>query len=208
MGNAEYEFEVHPSIGVARVGDSTTEFYLAPESIGGRPIACDRQGNATLAGGVPVPVEHYKDARLRVKRQGARFRVVRYPKGDRSGPGVELTLDDPDVASLEWTVHVANKKAAWYNFAELLGDLYSRGSYDPTNSYAAKQVEPRNAGVTGSARQGLIIDPGPRTLTGARARAEFSRSTVPADYPRRSRAAAGRAGGPRRGTRSTRWARR
>lgn len=186
MGNAEYEFEVHPSIGVARVGDSTTEFYLAPESIGGRPIACDRQGNATLAGGVPVPVEHYKDARLRVKRQGARFRVVRYPKGDRSGPGVELTLDDPDVASLEWTVHVANKKAAWYNFAELLGDLYYSGSYDPTNSYAAKQVEPRNAGVTGSARQGLIIDPGPRTLTGSRARAEFSRSTVPADYPHAS----------------------
>src|SRR5882672_4304041 len=32
-------FKIHPSIGVARVGNSP-EFYLEPETIGGRPIEC------------------------------------------------------------------------------------------------------------------------------------------------------------------------
>lgn len=186
MKQQEYRYEVHPSIGVARVGDSTTDFYLAPDSIGGRPLDCDAQGNPVLVDGAPVPVTRYKDAKLRVKRQGARFRVLRYPKDDPHAEGVEVTLADEDIADIAWTVHVANKKAAWYNFAELLGNLYYTGSYDPTNSYAAKHVDLRNAGVTGDARQGLIIDPGPRTLRGARARAEFSRHTIPADYPRGS----------------------
>src|SRR5262245_7858918 len=110
-GKQGVAYRIEPSIGVARVGDSLSDFYLAPETIGGRPIDCDEHGNAKTANGVPMPVKDYKDAEMRVKRQGAKFRVMR--QGD-SGPATELTLDSTDVESIEWTVHVANKKAAWY----------------------------------------------------------------------------------------------
>jgi len=180
-----FTYKVEPSIGLARVGDSVTEFYLAPETIGGRPIDCDTFGNPVMAGGKPVPVERYKDDAMRVKRQGARFKVMRYADGVAPHQGTEVVLGDADIKSIEWTVHVANKKAAWYSFSELLGNLYYSGAYTPDNSYTAKQVEFRNASVTGTAnRQRLIIDPGPRTLGGARQTAEFSRATLnPIDYP-------------------------
>jgi len=182
-----YTYKVEPSIGLARVGDSLTEFYLSPETIGGRPIDCDGFGNPVMAGGTPVPVERYKDIEMRVKRQGARFKVMRYATGATPDQGVEVTLDDADVTSIEWTVHIANKKAAWYSFSELLGNLYYSGTYTPDNSYTAKKVEFRNAGVTGTARQQLIIDPGPRKLSGPRKSAEFSRQTVnPVEYPHAS----------------------
>ena len=74
-------YKIEPSVGVARVGDSVTDFYLAPDTIGGRPIECDRNGNVKIINGKPVPVERYKDEFLRVKRQGAQFCVMRpWPK--------------------------------------------------------------------------------------------------------------------------------
>jgi len=182
-GKQAFTYKVEPSIGLARVGDSEDHFYLAPDTIGGRPIECDGHGNVKTAGGHPVPVQRYKDDRMRIKRQGARFRIMRYPADGSLSGGVEVKLGDSDVASIAWTVHVANKKAAWYSFSELLGNLYYSGAYDPSNSYTAKDVEFRNPGIAGAARKQLIIDPGPRTLSGARAAAAFSRGTIPADYP-------------------------
>jgi len=55
----------------------------------------------------------------------------------------EVTAADADIT---WTVQLRNKKAA---------------------------TPARNAGVTGSARAGLVIDPGPRTLTGPTQAAQF-----------------------------------
>jgi L-lysine 6-oxidase len=181
QGKSTFTYKVEPSIGLARVGDSTTEFYLAPETIGGRPIECDSFGNATIVNGKPAPVERYKDPVMRVKRQGAKFRIMRY---DSANQGTEVTLDDADVVSIEWRVHVANKKAAWYSFSELLGNLYYSGVYTPQNSYQNKNVELRNPGVTDSAaRKNLIIDPGPRTISGRQQQVLFSRGTIPDDYP-------------------------
>jgi L-lysine 6-oxidase len=183
QGKATYTYKVEPSIGVARVGDSLSEFYLSPEVIGGRPIECDEFGTARTVDGAPLPVERYKDEAMRVKRQGARFRVMRYDS-EVPGAATELTLGDADVASIEWTVHIANKKAAWYSFSELLGNLYYSGTYTPENSYGAKLVELRNPGVTGTVpRKQLIIDPGPRTLGGRQQKVEFSRTTIPGNYP-------------------------
>jgi hypothetical protein len=34
-------FEIHPTIGVGRLGDSEGSFYLAPDRIGGPPLECD-----------------------------------------------------------------------------------------------------------------------------------------------------------------------
>lgn len=166
-------FQIHPSVGVARVGNSKDSFYLQPDAIGGRPYECDRQGNMLLKHGQPVPVRNYKDGEGRIRRQGALFRVFRT---DDDGTVTEVTGASEGVANLTWTVHLANKKAAWYSFSELEGNLM----FGEDNSYASRQVPLRNAGA--SDRQSLIIDPGPRTLAGPAQKAEFDRRSIPAEY--------------------------
>jgi L-lysine 6-oxidase len=166
-------YQIHPSVGVARVGNSRDSFYLQPDAIGGRPYECDRQGNMLLEHGRPVPVKQYKDKDGRVRRQGALFRVFR-TEDDESATEVTTGLDG--VANITWTVHLANKKAAWYSFSELEGNLM----FGEDNSYGSRQVPLRNAGT--SDRQSLIIDPGPRTVAGPGQSAEFDRNSIPEGY--------------------------
>jgi hypothetical protein len=129
---------IHPAIGVARVGDSKNEFFVGPEVI--RPT--------------PEPPGFYKDKQGALKRQAALFRVYGY---NAAGEVVaELTADNADV---RWTVHVANHKAAWYEF-QLAMDVPEANApdLDPTKL--------RNADVKGPDRQKLVIDPGPRSVSG------------------------------------------
>lgn len=167
-------FQIHPSVGVARVGNSRDSFYLAPDEIGGRPHECDRQGNMLLEHGQPVPVKKYKDKDGRIRRQGALFRVFR--TDEETGASIEVTTADDDVNNITWTVHLANKKAAWYNFSELEGNLM----FGQDNSYGSRGVPLRNADTAD--RQTLIIDPGPRTVSGPGEQAEFDRGSIPPDY--------------------------
>ena len=84
-------FRIHPAIGVARVGNSE-EFYLAPETMAGRPAP----GDGSLTGGLPIrpgtESETIRSGEVRdqfggLKRQGARFRIFAYPEArERSGP--------------------------------------------------------------------------------------------------------------------------
>jgi hypothetical protein len=127
------EVRIHPAIGIARVGNSDTEFFVGPE----RPW--DRS----------APAGGYKDALCRVKRQAARFRVFGYD----NGVPTELTAAN---ATIEWTVHLVNRKAAADGF-DVAG--------------------PRNSSVTGADRDKLVIDPGSRTLTGPDQRQEFANGT-------------------------------
>jgi hypothetical protein len=88
---------IHPGIGIARIGDSTTDFTIGPEVIAAR----DADG--------------LRDASGALKRQAARFRVYGI---DESGAVVsELTSESADIT---WTVHLANRKAAWYRFTAAL----------------------------------------------------------------------------------------
>ncbi|WP_052681305.1 LodA/GoxA family CTQ-dependent oxidase [Saccharothrix sp. ST-888] len=121
---------IHPAIGIARVGNSPDGWFLGPE----RP-------------GVHPTPEHgeFKDEAGRVKRQAVRFRCFGFNRnGDQ---WLELT-HSPD-AAIEWTVHVANRKAAALRF---VADT------------------PRNKGMN---REDMVIDPGPRTLAGPGGRARF-----------------------------------
>ncbi len=168
-------YSISPMIGVARLGNSHEEFYVAPERIGALPIACDAQGNIKLENGKPVHVKHFKDSSGRIKRQAALFTIVRSEAGK---PDSKITIHSPEVKSITWTAHLANKKACWYNFAELEGNLLY-----PHNSYQERKVPLRNASVTGTdARRKLIIDPGPRRITGPNGHEEFSQATIPKDY--------------------------
>jgi hypothetical protein len=164
---------IAPAIGVARLGNSTSAFYLEPEAIGGQPLNCDAQGNAKPG---PEFVTRFKDAQGAVKRQAARFRIFAV---ESDGTEAEVTLDSPEVKSISWTVHLANKKAAWFQFSELQGNLL----YGPQNSYSNQKVSLRNANVKqADARQKLIIDPGPRTLDGPGKRSVFDKASVPPTY--------------------------
>ncbi|HKP39148.1 MAG TPA: LodA/GoxA family CTQ-dependent oxidase [Pyrinomonadaceae bacterium] len=153
-------FKIHPAIGIARVGDSPDGFYLAPEQVGQLPMELTSDGKEQ-------PIKTFKDSQQRVKRQAARFRVYGYEDG--SDEGKELQVGSPikvvnqrngmvmegQVLDIEWTVYLANKKASWYEFKQLDGEH----GYDPTHPL-------RNASITApDARQQLIIDPGPQTVS-------------------------------------------
>jgi hypothetical protein len=162
-----YRYSIHPSIGVARVGNSPEGFYLAPEQIGELPRECDPQGNES-----GERVRRFKDSAGRVKRQAAQFRVYAYEDTGPGDPATELTAQHADIAMMEWTVHLANKKAAWYTFQPLLGD----NMLSSENTYQEQHVPLRNMQVTGLPdRRKLIIDPGPRKLTGPNQRIPFTR---------------------------------
>jgi hypothetical protein len=133
--NLVVEARIHPAIGVARVGNSD-EFFIGPEVP--YPTAAPQGG--------------YRDSAGRLKRQAARFRIYGY---DRDGNVVgELTASHADIL---WSVHVANKKAAWYDFDVAL-DLP-----EAANVRSAR----RNSAIQGKERASLIIDPGSRSVSGA-----------------------------------------
>jgi hypothetical protein len=122
---------IHPGIGIARIGDST-EHVIGPEVVGAS-APCMR------------------DADWALKRQAARFRVYGI---DENGDVVkELTSQN---AKINWTVHVANRKAAWYRFIAAL-DIPEA---------ANMQCALRNPTVKGQVRDQLVIDPGPRSVAG------------------------------------------
>lgn len=125
---------IHPSIGVARVGNSEEAFFIGPEVVDPQPEAPG----------------FYRDETGALKRQAARFRI--YGLNAEGKVVAELTTEQ---AKIEWTVHLANKKAAWYQF-QLALDIPEAASAPPSFL--------RNANV--SDRSQLVIDPGPRHITG------------------------------------------
>ena len=86
---------IHPSIGVARIGNSPEEYFLAPE----------------VADPPPQPPGFYRDANGALKRQAVRFRI--YGLNAQGDAVAELTSSN---AEITWNVHLANKKSAWYQF--------------------------------------------------------------------------------------------
>ena len=77
-------YEIHQKVGVARLGNSPTEFYLAPESVGGLPIACDLSGNESGSF-----VHQFKDSLGRIKRQAAKFRIFEKDGNDETSESDE-----------------------------------------------------------------------------------------------------------------------
>ena len=128
---------IYPGIGVARIGNSTQEngYYIGPE-VPNPPL--------TPTGGT-------RDSSGAIKRQAARFRIYGY---NAAGQVVkELSADD---AEIEWTAHLVNRKAQWYQFQAAL-DIPEA---------ATMSVPLRNPDVKTDARESLAIDPGSRSIKG------------------------------------------
>jgi hypothetical protein len=168
---------VHPAIGIARVGNSEA-FYLAPETIAGLPVP-DEPGPRT--GGIPIRPDteaetihssELRDAEGRFKRQAARFRIFQYPadQGEtwpaRGGEEVVIgsTVGGRVVADIVWTVHVANKKANWYQSPDEWGIIaYEQPALGQLVLRNLEEgLDPHNT----NRRRRLVIDPGPRTIRG------------------------------------------
>ncbi len=124
---------IHPGIGIARIGDSTEEYFVGPQT-----ITPDLQ-----------PANYYRDPGYALKRQAAEFRIYGY---NAAGKVVsELTADN---AYIQWTAHLANKKASWYRFIV------------PMDIPQAIKVNAPLRNPEVQDRASLIIDPGPRTISG------------------------------------------
>jgi hypothetical protein len=107
-------FRIHPAIGLARLGDANRKpkegcgWFLGPE----RPTALV---NAVPGGIYSLPFKQGD----RVMSQGVRFRVFEY----RDGASMEIAPGDRghDVEKITWHVHLANRKAAFFQFWGPLG---------------------------------------------------------------------------------------
>ncbi|MEK6406626.1 MAG: LodA/GoxA family CTQ-dependent oxidase [Acidobacteriota bacterium] len=138
--------KIHPAIGIARVGNSPDKYFIGPEV----PGLCE-----TPRGGYKDAGEPRKGVPPRVKRQAARFRIFGY---DRDGNAIrEITAGE---AIITWSVHLANKKAEWFEFRGRDGE------------HGTPKAPRRNPKVTD--RQSLIIDPGKRTIVGPGQLAQFA----------------------------------
>lgn len=94
---------IYPAIGICRVGGSS-KWFFAPE-IPGMPAE---------------DADDYKDGNALIKKQVQRFRIYAFDKDENVVS--EITADN---AEITWGVHLANTKAAWYEFFNPLdnGDL-------------------------------------------------------------------------------------
>lgn len=132
---------IHPAIGIARVGDSETEFFIGPEVVDGSQDSDINKG-------------FYRDSTGALKRQAARFRLYGY-----NAAGDVVQELNPDNADIVWTVHVANRKAQWYEFQYALDIPEAVDA--PDNDFNL-----RNPSVKKDDRHKLAIDPGPRSISG------------------------------------------
>ncbi|MDY7225724.1 CTQ-dependent glycine oxidase GoxA [Hyalangium rubrum] len=129
---------VYPPLGISRVGNSK-EYFLAPE----------------VPGISPVPDGRYKDGSQKIKKQVQRFRVYAFNKAGE----VIREISVADGHRIEWTVHVANTKAAWYGFNNPLDN----GERAP-----GLPGQLRNQSITDDARRArmLVINPGAKKISG------------------------------------------
>jgi hypothetical protein len=129
--------KIHPSIGIARVGNSKKQdgYYVGPQ----------------VTEPAPRPPGFYRDSTGALKREIAEFRIYGYNAEGRVVH--ELHMDA--ATEIEWTVELANHKAAWYNF-ELALDIPEAASAPPSTR--------RNATVQGAERRKLSVTPGARSV--------------------------------------------
>lgn len=136
---------IYPPIGVARVGNSASEYYLGPEVPDPQPEAPG----------------FYRDAGGAIKRQAARFRIY----GLNAAGAVVAELNESN-AEIEWAVTLANTKAAWYQFQIAL-DIPDADQAQPSflrNLAVADRsllaITPGERKISGCEQQGVAFDSG------------------------------------------------
>jgi hypothetical protein len=183
-------YKIHPAIGSARVGNSK-EYYLAPETPGGLPLDSS-SGKPIYAGPGLPPQNIFHDSAGALKKQAARFKVYAYDNANPADPGTRVAVgttkvNGKTVTAIEWTVYLANKKASWFQFLQLTGSgmegdagYLQNNAKNPGNKNPTLPFNPLRFNVTlgtssdpstinAANRKQLVLDPGPRTVSGPKA---------------------------------------
>ncbi|MCK0508221.1 LodA/GoxA family CTQ-dependent oxidase [Aromatoleum anaerobium] len=97
--------KIFPPLGIARVGDSVEPegYFFAPETPDGKP--------RPASGGSADAEFKYRDGKGAIRRQAALFHIYAF---DADGKPLGELLSKQ--AQIRWTVALANKKAAWFEF--------------------------------------------------------------------------------------------
>lgn len=137
-------YRIHPAIGVARLGNADPgTYFLGPE-----------QPGVTVSGPFKAPGT---DGVGRVRPQAVRYRIWEYAR-DANGvltPVREVQLGQNGVTEIDWTVHVANHKAAWFEENGAEGETLAPG---PLRNPSV------GTGYNDPARQSLMTDFGAHTI--------------------------------------------
>jgi hypothetical protein len=156
-------YKIHPAIGFARLGNS-------PETFPG-----------PLIPGVLSSSAKYRDAQSQLKRQGAAFWVYAHDDANPNAEPIKLTgglevIPGKHVKRIEWTVHVANKKAAWFEFHGLTGanDVLNPPNFGYPPGSLRNPAGPRSQ---------WTINPGPRTATVPETTVEFRKGGSNGAFP-------------------------
>src|SRR6266849_7188088 len=160
MAKQKRIFRIHPAIGIARVGnaDRSTEegFFIGPET-SGMPADWD-----------PVAKKARESFKLNgaVKAQAARFRIWEYEiRMGKLTPKGEVTLDSAEIVDIGWSIHLANRKASFFEFHG------QRGAADDFAALERRNPKQpgirRNPGIEKEQRiEKLEIDPEPQSISG------------------------------------------
>ena len=183
-------FRIHPTIGLARVGNSK-EYYIAPETPAGLPLP---DGGKTT-GGLPIKKDtesqtitssDIRDGNGAFKRQAARFKIYQYPAqaGPESYPNglsaTEITIGSSVgkkvVQDIIWMVHLANKKANTFVLVEDPKQHEGISGYESGRLPPIRNPKDGTQPPTPADKKSLLndpdrvrkltIDPGPRTISG------------------------------------------
>jgi lysozyme family protein len=122
-------YRIHPSVGIARIGDSPDAYFIGPE-----------------APGLLAPKGTQRDALGFIKRQGARFRVYETTLDERGRTLAVRELNSND-AQIRWTVQLVNRKAAAPRFPPEVGGL--RNADIPDDRRAALIIDSGRRSVAG-----------------------------------------------------------
>lgn len=127
---------IYPPVGIARIGNSP-EYFLASE----------------IPGVEPDPSGDYKDEDGRIKKQAVKFKIYAFDNA-----GCVLGEVTNEMAKIDWHVHVANVKAAWYEFNNAL-DLPQAGIPSAFRNSDEKDrsqlaIKPTPVEITGSNTKG------------------------------------------------------
>ncbi len=130
--------QIHPAIGIARVGDSPDSYFIGPETPGLHP-------DETAV---------YKDAVGRIRRQAARFRIF----GLNAAGQIVAELNSlTEAVTVRWSVEVANLKAAGVRFSGVRHDMRPWDGPDSPEQLRNRQVSDRGT---------LEITPSLRSIAG------------------------------------------
>jgi hypothetical protein len=143
---ADTTYEIHPSIGIARVAPSD-DYYLGPEPEGTFPPPQIEVS--------PGNFRSFRDAQGSLRPQAARFRVFECQRENgKITAAREITSEE---ARISWRVHVVNRKGAAPKFADATGHRNTNQALRRNNAVNTNDInDPTN--------KPLIINPGVQSV--------------------------------------------